>query len=121
MDQSILDSVKKVLGLSSDYDVFDEEILIHINSSLATLNQLGVGPEGGYTVTDRNATWGDILEDDKNYNNVKTYVSLDVKLAFDPPQNSNITNSIKERLTELTWRINVHRENKTWESTMTTT
>jgi len=113
---SILDSVKKVLGLGTDYDVFDEEVILHINSVLATLTQLGVGPEEGFYITDRATTWENYLGNDPNFNSVKSYLSLSVRLIFDPPQNSNITSAMKEQIKEFEWRINTHRENELWNS-----
>lgn len=121
MNQSILDSVKKVLGLGLDYDVFDEEVLLHINSVLATLNQLGIGPDSGFYVEDRTATWQDFLGDDPNLNGVKSYLALSVRLLFDPPQNSNITSAIKEQIKEFEWRANVYREDKQWSTHTKTT
>ena len=116
MSTSILDSVKKVLGLGTDYDVFDEEVILHINSVLATLTQLGVGPEEGFYITDRETTWENYLGNDPNFNSVKSYLSLSVRLIFDPPQNSNITSAMKEQIKEFEWRINTYREIELWNS-----
>lgn len=111
MNTSILDSIKKVLGLSPDYEVFDEDVILHINSVLATLNQLGVGPEYGFRIDGKDETWYDFMGDDPNLSSVKSYIYLKVRLLFDPPQNSNITNAMNEQLKEFEWRINVYREN----------
>lgn len=121
MSDSILDSVKKVLGLGTDYDVFDGEVMLHINSVLSTLNQLGIGPEEGFYIDDRETTWGNYLGNDSNLNSVKSYLSLSVRLLFDPPQNSNITSAIKEQIKEFEWRINAYREDSKWKSPTTPT
>lgn len=111
---SILDSVKKVLGIDKDYDVFDVDILMHINSVFATLNQLGVGPEAGYSIEDASPTWSDYLGDDLRLNNVKTYVYLRVRMLFDPPTTSYLLNAYEKQIQEAEWRINVTRESETY-------
>lgn len=116
METSILKSTKKVLGLPADYDAFDVDIVMHINAILSNLNQIGVGPEEGFSIEDETAMWNDFLGDDPNLNNVKSYVYLKVRLLFDPPQNSNITNAINEQIKEIEWRVNVYKENKKWAS-----
>lgn len=112
---SILDSVKKALGIDTSYTAFDVDILMHINTVLATLNQLGIGPDMGFTVEDASATWSDFLGMDSRLNNVKTYVYLRVRLIFDPPGGSyHLVNSMKEQVQELEWRISVKREDEAW-------
>ena len=104
---SILTSVKKMLGIPEDYEQFDMDIIMHINSVLTILNQLGVGPEEGFAITDSYETWSDFLVDNKNIEAVKTYVYLKVKLLFDPPLSSAVTESINKLINELEWRLNV--------------
>jgi hypothetical protein len=116
---SILDSVKKVLQVPFDYDVFDLDITMHINSVFFTLNQLGIGPEDGYQIEGSEETWDAFLADDPLLNSVKTYVYLRVKMLFDPPPNSFSQTAMKEQIQELEWRLNVHREN-TYTSTQMT-
>lgn len=108
---SILDSVKKALGLSSDYTAFDPEIIMHINSVLSTVTQLGVGPEGGFSIEDATDTWSDFFEPDSRLDFVKTYVYLKVRLVFDPPANSFVVTSMEKQASELEWRIAVANEN----------
>lgn len=110
MTDSILDTVKKVLGIEPDYEAFDIDIIMHINSVFATLQQLGVGPASGFFIENKEAKWADILGDDPTTNNVKTYVCLRVKLIFDPPTTSFAIDSMKRQVEELEWRINVRRE-----------
>lgn len=115
MDTSILKSIKKVLGLDPEYDVFDTDIIMHINSILSNLTQIGVGPRTGVYIEDDSTTWGDLFGVDPRFNNIKSYVYLKVRLLFDPPQNSNITNAMNEQIKEFEWRINAEREEDLWE------
>lgn len=111
-DESILDEIKQTMGISKDVTVFDTDVRIHINSALGTLSQLGIGPEGGFEVIDSAQVWSDLLLTDLNFNPVKTYVYLRVKMLFDPPPNSWITVAMKEQIEQLEWRLNVVREDK---------
>lgn len=112
--KSILDSTKKALGVGFDYDVFDPDIIMHINSAFSTLEQLGIGPDGGFAITDDSATWDTFLGDDPRLNSVKTYVFLKVRYVFDPPATSFVLNAMKEQIQEHEWRLNVYRENTKW-------
>lgn len=107
---SILGSVKKSLGLEPTYDAFDTEIIMHINSVLSNLWQLGVGPETGFSIEDDSATWEQFLEQDNRYNVVKTYIYLRVRLLFDTPSASTAVAAIQEQIKEQEWRINVTQE-----------
>lgn len=111
MDKSILNSIKKLLGLDHDYTVFDPEILIHINSVFSTLTQLGVGPNEGFLVEEA-TTWGEFLEEDPRIANVKTYVYLRVRLLWDPPTTSFAIDSFKKQCEELEWRLSVTVDNR---------
>jgi hypothetical protein len=118
VDKSILLSTKKLLGLDENYEIFDTDVVIHINSALAILNQLGVGPENGFRITGKKETWSDFLGDDETLlNTVKDYVYLKTRLVFDPPVGSMI-DLMKSQIAELEWRINVsveptNKENET--------
>jgi hypothetical protein len=112
LNDSILDSVKKVLGLQPDYDVFDPDIIMHINSVFGTLHQLGVGPEEGFMIEDASATWSTFLGGSIPLNPVKTYVCLRVRTIFDPPTTAYLVTSMKEQIAELEWRLNVAAEPK---------
>lgn len=107
----ILDTVKKSLGLTEDYPIFDPDIIMHINTVLASLIQMGIGPESGFVVEDSSALWSDFTNDDSLIQQVKTYVSLKVRLLFDPPASSVVMNSINETLKELEWRLYVKKDN----------
>ena len=102
--ESILTSIKKLLGIMSDYTNFDDDIMIHINTAFAMLNQLGVGPEGGFMIVDANSRWEDYTTE-KNLNMVKTYIYLKVRLLFDPPTSTALIESINRTLSEIEWRI----------------
>lgn len=104
--ESILTSIKKLLGITEDYEAFDTDIIIHINSALMVLNQLGIGEEG-FTIDSSSETWDDFLGKSENVNAVKTLVYLRVRLAFDPPANSFVTSAIQEMIKEYEWRLNV--------------
>lgn len=103
--ESILNSVKKVLGLPQDYTVFDPDLVIHINSVFMILNQMGVGPEEGFGISDASAVWTDFLASCPGLEAVKSYVVLKVRLLFDPPQSSVTMDAIKNQIAELEWRM----------------
>ena len=109
---SILTSVKKIIGISEEDESFDTDLIIHINSVLMILSQLGVGPEDGFSITDKSAVWTDVIGDNKFIEAVKTFVGLKVRLIFDPPTSSAVLDSINKTISELEWRINVMVENK---------
>lgn len=102
---SILNSTKKLLGILSDYDEFDTDLIININSALMILNQLGVGPKTGFRITGSTETWEDFLGERTDLEAVKTYVYLKVKLMFDPPSSSFVLSSINEQISELEYRL----------------
>lgn len=108
MENSILTSVKKLLGIPEEYGHFDADIAMHINSVFMVLAQLGVGPSEGFSIEDETAEWSDFIgENDKNFQAVKTYVYMKVKLVFDPPLSSAVLDSMNRTISELEWRLNV--------------
>lgn len=112
MDKSILDSIKKMLGIDASYTIFDQDIIMHINTVFMILNQLGVGPSAGFSIEDNKKTWRDYLNDDTKLESVKSYIYLKVKLIFDPPLSSAVIEAIKQSIDELEWRLNVEVESK---------
>lgn len=110
LNDSILTTIKKLLGIPEDYDAFDMDITIHINSAFSTLHQLGVGPDTAFSIDDKQATWSQFLGDKTDINSVKTYVQLSTRIIFDPPQNSATLEAFKERLRELEFRLLVASE-----------
>lgn len=112
MDDSILNTTKKILGIAPDYDAFDTDIIIHINSVFSTLNQLGLGPDEGFMIEDETDGWGDFLLDDMRLNAVKTYTYLRVRVLFDPPTTGFTLTALQEQIKELEWRLNLFREER---------
>lgn len=112
--ESILNSTKKILGISEDYTAFDTDIITHINTAFSILTQLGVGPVGGFMIENADAVWADFLDGDNQYNSIKTYVYLKVRQLFDPPTTSYLISAYERQVQELEWRISVHREETGW-------
>lgn len=104
---SILTSIKKLLGISEDYTNFDTDIIIHINSVFSILTQLGAGPSEGFSISDANGVWSDFINDSTKIELVKTYIYLKVRLIFDPPQSSSVIDAMNRTISELEWRLNV--------------
>lgn len=109
---SILNSIKKMLGITEEYDTFDAILVMHINSVFMNLNQLGVGPNEGFSIIDETDKWSDFISEDPRLESIKSYVYLKVKLLFDPPMNSAVIDSVNHQISELEWRINVTAEDK---------
>ena len=107
ISDSILLSVKKMLGIPPDYEQFDPEIIIHINSVFSILTQLGVGSDEGFSIKDSTASWSDYIPEGKAVEDIKTYMYLKVRLIFDPPQSSAAIDAMKQLASEFEWRINV--------------
>lgn len=103
--ESILASVKKVLGIDEIHTAFDEDIILHINSVFAILQQMGVGPENGFSISDDSAIWSDYIQDVNQLNFVKSYIYLKVRLLFDPPVSSGAIESMNKLISELEWRL----------------
>ena len=109
---TILGTTKKGLGLTADYDVFDAEIMMHINSVLATLNQLGVGPDEGFSIEDGEEEWEDFLGEDPLLNSVKSYMVLKVRLLFDVPTTSFAISAFEKQVDQYEWRFSVYKDSK---------
>lgn len=101
---SILDSIKKLLGIQPEYRAFDEDLIIHINTVFAVLNQIGIGPPEGFFIVDETTNWDEYMTD-INQASVRTYVYLKVRLLFDPPGSGILVDSINRMLSELEWRL----------------
>lgn len=109
---SILNTVKNAIGPSVDYNIFDQELIMHINSTFFVLNQLGVGPKEPFTISDSSSTWDEFV-DEGQLEAVKTYICQKARLLFDPPTNSALLSAIKESIAEYEWRLNVEADEKT--------
>lgn len=110
MTDSILLTVKSKLGLEAEYTPFDAEIILDINTVLAKLTQAGIGPRAGFEIEDDTATWTEFVGSDPRMNMVKTYVALDVRMLFDPPQSGSAMEAMKEQIQEYIYRMNIHEE-----------
>lgn len=102
---SILLSVKKMLGVPADYDVFDTDIILHINSVFEALNQMGLGPDEGFTISDASTEWSEYLTYGKESQMVKSYMYLKVRTLFDPPSNASLFNVFDQQIKEKEWRL----------------
>ena len=104
---SIFITIKQMLGIEADDDAFDNELIPFINSAITVLTQIGVGPEKGFRITGTTETWDELLQMRQDIDSIKNVVYFRTKLAFDPPQNSFLIESIKKQCEELEWRIEV--------------
>ena len=108
MNESILETIKRLLGGNIEGDYFDDELIIDINSTMSILTQLGVGPKDGFAITkDGNEDWESYIGDRQDIEMVKTYIYAKVRLMFDPPSNSFLVDSMKKLCDEFEWRLNV--------------
>ena len=107
---SILTSIKKLLGITEEYEHFDQDIIRHINTSVMVLTQLVVGPSEGFFIKDKYALWSDFIPDVKTLEAVKSYIYLKVRMLFDPPTSSSLMNAMEQNMKELEWRLNVASE-----------
>jgi len=106
MTESILNTIKQMLGILPTDTSFDEDIKVHINSALMVLNQIGVGTEAVFAVEDENDVWTDFLIDPDAYSSTKSFIYLSVKILFDPPSSSYVLDSLSKQRDELVWRLN---------------
>ena len=105
MEESILITIKKMLGLESDYDAFNTDIVVYLNSAMMTLQQLGVGPAAGLIITGDTEKWSDLIPEGMMLEGVKTYLYLCVKMVFDPPASSFVMDAMNRQKEELEWRL----------------
>ena len=106
-EESILVYVKKLLGIQSDYNHFDPDIIYGINAAFAVLTQLGVGPEEGFSIFDDSATWNEFVSDNSRLSLIKPYVYLKTKMLFDPPTSGTLSEAIDKTISEYEFRLNV--------------
>jgi hypothetical protein len=112
MEESILKSTKKILGLADNYTQFDQDVITHINATFSILDQLGVGPSGGFHIEDETEVWADYAVPPNQLHLIKTYIFLKVRFLFDPPTTSFLIEATNRQIEEYEWRLNVFRE---WE------
>ena len=116
---SILDSVKKVLGIHEEYKAFDVDVIMHINTAFFLLNQLGVGPEEGFSIQDSSSKWSDFTGTSKNLEAIRSYIFVRVRLLFDRPETSYGIQALERQAKELEWRLSVQADRDSYESTVT--
>lgn len=109
---SILNTIKKMLGPENDDPHFDVDIIVHINSALSRLAQLGVGPPNGFSITGDSETWMDFIGNDERLFAVKSYIYLRVRMVFDPPTVASVLQALQDQIKEDEWRLNVEAESK---------
>lgn len=107
---SILDEIKKMLGLASDYTAFDSDVVIHVNTAIMALQQMGVGISDPFYISGKQEVWDDFLDGREDLEAVKTYIYLRVRMAFDPPTSSAVIDSMNRTMNELEWRLNVRAD-----------
>lgn len=115
MSDSILETIKKMLGLPKEIEDFDLDLIMFINSALAKLHQIGIGPDWGFEIDGYDQTWSDLAGGDPTFNDVKMFVFLETKIIFDPPQVASLNSAYERQLKEVTWRLNAKREDREWQ------
>lgn len=108
--ESILTSIKKLLGIAEEYTHFDADLIMHINSVLSILTQIGVGPAEGFSIKDKSSVWGDFVPENSKWELIKSYTYMKVKLLFDPPLSSSVMEAYNRTISELEWRISISGE-----------
>jgi len=106
MEDSILKSVRKNIGLGEDNTDFDSDLIDHINSVFDILYQVGIGPRKRFYIEDDSTTWDEYLPNGGPYS-VKSYIYLKVRMMFDPPSNSSLYAEIDKRIDEFEWRLSI--------------
>ena len=102
---SILNDVKEAVGIVQDYTVFDNQLIICINSVFSTLHQLGIGPEEGFYIDGSETKWEDYVES-KRFDFIRSYMIMKVHVMFDPPTSSVAMEALEKQIAEYEWRIN---------------
>lgn len=110
--ESILTSIKKLLGIAEEYTHFDADLIMHINSVFSILTQIGVGPAEGFSIKDESSVWSDFVPEKSKWELIKSYMYMKVKLLFDPPLNSAVIESANRIISEFEWRILVAAESE---------
>lgn len=114
-DRSILNNIKKLLGIGLNYTAYDTDVITFINSAFFNLTQIGVGAPEGFSITGDTEKWEDFFAERKDLEPVIIYVYFKTRLAFDPPQSGFLVEAIKSQIAEIEWRLNAQVEtiNKT--------
>lgn len=105
MEESILKTIKQLIGCPDDFEQFDLDLIVHINSAFSTLTHLGVGPKEGYRITGADNAWSEFEDNAQKLSLIKDYVYIKTRLLFDPPTSGSLMDSLKEQLKEMEWRL----------------
>ena len=105
MEESILKTIKQLIGCPDDFEQFDLDLIVHINLAFATLTHIGVGPKEGYRITGADNAWSEFEDDAQKLSLIKDYVYIKTRLLFDPPISGSLMDSLKEQLKEMEWRL----------------
>ena len=105
MEESILKTIKQLIGCPDDFEQFDLDLIVHINSAFATLTHLGVGQKEGYRIIGADNVWSEFEDDAQKLSLIKDYVYIKTRLLFDPPTSGSLMDSLKEQLKEMEWRL----------------
>lgn len=107
---SILETIKKLIGIDKDYGIFNIDLIVAINSSFMILNQLGVGPDKPFTITGSKETWSDFFGDEEIFSLAKSYIYLRARLLFDPPSSGVLHEAVERQISEFEWRMHVQAD-----------
>lgn len=107
---SILETIKKLIGIDKDYGVFDLDLIVAINSSFMILNQLGIGPDNPFSIKDSSSTWKDFFGDEEIFELAKSYIYLRARLLFDPPASGVLHEAVERQISEFEWRMHVQAD-----------
>ena len=110
MYESILGSIKKLLGINELDTSFDADIIMHINTILGVLCQIGIGPETPFTIHSDHEIWSDFLDDPSQLEMIKSHIFLRVQQLFDPSSSNQVIESQKNLINELEWRMFVETD-----------
>lgn len=110
ISNSILETIKKLIGIDKDYGVFDVDLIVAINSSFMILNQLGIGPDKPFSISDSSATWNDFFGNEEIFALAKSYIYLRTKLLFDPPSSGVLHEAVERQISEFEWRMHVQAD-----------
>lgn len=110
MSDSVLTTIKQMLGYDEDYEAFDTDIIVLINSAFLVLNQIDIGPDVPFTISDKTATWADFVSGDTNFEAIKTFIYLKVKVVFDPPTSSYVLDAYNKQMDEYLVRLRDQNE-----------
>lgn len=110
IEDSILHDIKQLLGQEWDDVTFDKDIIIHINTVFFELQQIGVGPDAGFSITNANDKWSAFITVDNNLAAVKSYIYIKVRFLFDPPSTGPLMQSLQAQADKLEWRLMVHTD-----------